>query len=278
MTRQTGTQFVQDANSPIDPNQLGTPEDDGSVVIDIGPDEEIVDNPEPTPPVDEGYKQKYEELSSQFDSFKSEMEKKFNNVNQLAPVEPVAPQARTVDLPELQLGDIYGEPEKIQENLQNYIQGIVPQIQESAIDKFKQTPEFQALTMDYWNDKHNREVASLKSKYGERFTYDNDPDPYVQLVHQGKTLTEAHMILDYQRQEKQRLDEELQAQAEADKRRTMGIPAGQPIRQNYKPENQVRLSSQQQWAAEKMFTELPKAEAHKKYAESLKNILDNKGR
>lgn len=263
------TPFPASASEPIDPNQLPPPEDDGTVIVDLNPEpEEPTGDSQPTPAsVDDGYKEKFEGLQTQME----ELQKKVN-----APTLEAAPQLtepRKIDFPALDLGDVYAEPEKVQENIQKYIEGLVPQIQEQAIEKFKNTPEIQALTTGFYQDKYERQIEAARQKYGTRFTFDKDADPYMTLIQQGKSVDEAHILLDHGRQETERLDTQLKQQIEDEKRKTLGIPSGMAIRPNYNKELVFKLSKDEQWAARKGFPELSEQDAYKKYAESKQRLL-----
>lgn len=263
------TPFPSAVGDPIDPSQLPDP-DNGEVVVDLNPEPTEEETPVVVEPVEDPYKEKYENLQAQVDSMTQKL-------NSPAPAQPLTqPEPQQIDFPTLDLGDVYAEPEKVQENLQNYIKNLVPQIQEQAIEQFKNTPEFQAVTIGFHQDKYEREIETARQKYGERFTFDSDASPYMELLQQGKTVNEAHILLDHDRQETQRLDAQLKQQAEDEKRRIAGVPAGVPIRPNYNKDLVFKLSKNEQWAAAKGFPELSQADANKKYAASKQNLL-NKG-
>lgn len=268
----TGTPFSEELNTPIDINQLPDP-DDGSVTVDLNPEPEEGDGAPEIPAVDDSYKEKYENLSSQFDTFKSDMEKKFQGISNQPDKQPEPEPIADIDFPNLDLGDVYAEPEKVQEKLQDYMKNLVPQIQKQTIEAFKQTPEFQAVTTGFYQDKYEREIDQARQKYGDRFSFDTNAEPYMELMRQGKSVDEAHILLDYKKQEIDRLDAQRIKQVEDDKRKTLGIPTGTPIRANYNKELVFKLTKDEQWAAGKGFPELSQADANKKYAESKKKLL-----
>jgi len=266
------TPFPAEVDTPIDLNQLPDP-NDGSVVVDLNPEPEEGDKPSETPLVDDSYKEKYEALNDQFNTFKADVDKKLQGLsNQPAPiVEPtLSPE---INFPSLDLGDMYSEPEKVQERIQKYMEGLIPQIQENSIEAFKQSPEFQAITTSHYQDKYEREIDAARQKHGDRFDFDKNPQPYMDHMKQGKSVEEAHILLDYKRQEIERLDADRKQQVEDDKRRTLGIPEGVPIRANYNKNLRFTLTKDEQWAASKGFPELSQADANKKYAESKKKLL-----
>ena len=273
MTKISTTPFPESSTNPISPGELPDP-DDGSIDVDLNPEPKEEDKPTDQPPVDDdGYKEKYDNLSSQFDTFKSDMEKKFQGFSNQPPT-PLEPEpAPEINFASLDLGDMYTEPEKVQENLQKYIKDLIPQIEERSIAAFKQTPEFLAVTTGYYQDKYERQIDDARKLYGDRFTFDKDADPYMELMRQGKSVDEAHILLDYKRQENDRVDTQRIKQVEDDKRKILGIPLGQPIRPNFNKDLVVKLTKDEQWAAGKGFPELSQADANKKYAESKKKLL-----